>query len=461
MRAAKDAAKDLFPCIVPTPARRRSSKGSDRAGLAQAKGGAASVEGVPAEAKGLSWPQKFSDKAKGDRVEISEEGALATRTSGVGYGAVFVGPLTLERGSAYFEIEVAEMDPKRLQTLGVGLCTALPGAKAARAERARDMGEGTFMLGYDLPKVFVHGAEVSKISTKEWRPLKEIKAGDRVGLLIQRRTMELTVFVNGIKKFSAAGLGGGQQWPSEVWGIVDLHGNVKSAWLRGPAAERRQLQRNATVAQLPEPAPQVAPDDLGAQLAATQEVGPRPLPAPPADEARDATQGGGAARKSVDGKRAASKAGLDTAGGSKKRMRAAAFPCGCMVHLLKHTEEVVHVPREGEFIIGRNQKACNLFLDSVQVPKMVSRKHAILASVGDAVVLQDCKSVNGTYVNGRAVGTETLRQGDEVVIGNPTQSPAELKLRVAMPSAAEVRGIRTCTPGPARPGPGSGAGMPS
>eukprot|EP00418_Pyrodinium_bahamense_P019045 CAMPEP_0179126250 /NCGR_PEP_ID=MMETSP0796-20121207/59753_1 /TAXON_ID=73915 /ORGANISM="Pyrodinium bahamense, Strain pbaha01" /LENGTH=244 /DNA_ID=CAMNT_0020824995 /DNA_START=93 /DNA_END=823 /DNA_ORIENTATION=- len=235
---------------VPTPSRRRSSKGSDKMAREAASNKAKQTlaatlqstrfsEGIPSEAKGLSWPSKFCEAPKGDRLELSEEGTLATRTSGVGYGAAFVGPLSLEKnGSAYFEVEVAEMEPNRSQTLAIGICSALPAAKSLRVERARDIGEGTCVIGYDLPKVFMDGAEFSKISTKEWRPLKELKVGDRVGLLVQRRTMELAVFVNGVRKASAQGLSGVQRWPSDVWGVVDLHGTVKAAWLRSAAAAR-------------------------------------------------------------------------------------------------------------------------------------------------------------------------------------------------------------------------------
>eukprot|EP00408_Alexandrium_pacificum_P014151 CAMPEP_0171216896 /NCGR_PEP_ID=MMETSP0790-20130122/32412_1 /TAXON_ID=2925 /ORGANISM="Alexandrium catenella, Strain OF101" /LENGTH=65 /DNA_ID=CAMNT_0011682681 /DNA_START=25 /DNA_END=219 /DNA_ORIENTATION=+ len=65
--------------------------------------------------------------------------------------------------------------------MAIGIASSLPTSKSLRVERARDLGEGTYVVGYDPPKVFVNGAEVSKISTKEWRPLKELKVGDRVG----------------------------------------------------------------------------------------------------------------------------------------------------------------------------------------------------------------------------------------------------------------------------------------
>merc|ERR1719336_357704 len=177
----------------------------------------------------------------------------------------FVGPLTLTGGSAFFEVEIAEMEPTRSQTLAIGISSTKPGAMKGK-EKARDLGEGIYVMGYDLPKVYANGNELAKIGTKQWRPLKELKAGDRIGLLVQRRTMELVVFVNGEKKASHSfATGPGQQrWPNEIWGMVDLHGNVKSAWLRGPAAARRQLQRNSTVLALAAALDLGSPDATGA-----------------------------------------------------------------------------------------------------------------------------------------------------------------------------------------------------
>jgi len=439
--------------VVPTPSRRRSSAAGDKAKakaegqLAAKRGGAAALEGLPAEAKGLTWPQKFCESPKGDRLELSEDGALARRTSGVGYGAAFVGPLSLERsGSAYFEVEVNEVEASRSQTMAIGITCSLPAAKSLRVERARDLGEGTYIVGYDLPKVFANGAEVSKISTKEWRPLKELKVGDRIGLLIQRRSMELTVFVNGVKKASAAGLGGGQRWPGEVYGVVDLHGAVKSMWLRSAAAARRQLQRCATV-QMPAPPPSFGLGAAALPALPSSGAGAGGAPEAATQAAPQLPQAGVLVAvpkiaQEAGQRRNASKAALDQGAAPEagarpqKRARTTSFPCGCMVHLLRSAGgDVQHVPQKGMFVIGREESS-NLMLDSPLVPKMVSRRHATVSSTGGAVLLEDCNSTNGTFVNGRRVGQETLRHGDLLVVGNPTHSPKEFHFRVSMPGAA-------------------------
>jgi len=429
--AASPAPLPSACAAAPTPQRRRSNAatgdgGERRAACAPSgpdpevrRAAADAQEGrhdssVPEEARGLSWPAAFC-KAKGERLELSDERSLARRTSGVGRGVAFVGPLSLEHGLAYFEVEVAEMEPNRTQTLAIGVCSSLPEARALRAERARDLGRGSYIMGYDLPKVFVHGAEAARINTKHWRPLKELAVGDRVGLLVDRPSMELTVFVNGAKRASASCLGAGggaspeERWQNEVWGVVDVHGTVRAARLQGPAAPRgAPLQRSLTVAQ-----------DAGG------EGGARGGAEPAAQQSQVVAAGL---------RRCAS--GIDVAPGVKKRMRMSCHPCGCMVHLIRHTNDVVHVPRKGDFVIGRNPRSCNLTLDSSDVPNMVSRRHAVIVSADDAVILQDCESLNGTFVNGRRIGRETLRQSDTVVVGNPAQSPIHFQFSVSMPPSA-------------------------
>jgi len=77
-------------------------------------------------------------------------------------------------------------------------------------------------------------------------------------------------------------------------------------------------------------------------------------------------------------------------------------------------------------------------VDSKDVPNMVSRRHAVIVSADDSIMIMDCESVNGTFVNGRRVARETLRQGDQIVVGNPQQSPKEFQFEVSMPSALDA-----------------------
>ena len=62
--------------------------------------------------------------------------------------------------------------------------------------------------------------------------------------------------------------------------------------------------------------------------------------------------------------------------------------------------------------IGRRPE-CDVFLDDVTV----SRDHALLVRRGDDWYLDDCGSLNGTYVNRARIESQRLEEGDEVQIG--------------------------------------------
>jgi hypothetical protein len=68
---------------------------------------------------------------------------------------------------------------------------------------------------------------------------------------------------------------------------------------------------------------------------------------------------------------------------------------------------------EGERMsIGRRPDSA-IFLDDVTV----SRDHALLINRGDQWHLDDCGSLNGTYVNRSRIDSQRLEDGDEVQIG--------------------------------------------
>ena len=62
--------------------------------------------------------------------------------------------------------------------------------------------------------------------------------------------------------------------------------------------------------------------------------------------------------------------------------------------------------------IGRSLSADLRFEDPT-----VSRRHAVLVSEADAVRVLDDRSLNGVFVNGQRVVSQTLSDGDEIVIG--------------------------------------------
>jgi pSer/pThr/pTyr-binding forkhead associated (FHA) protein len=70
-------------------------------------------------------------------------------------------------------------------------------------------------------------------------------------------------------------------------------------------------------------------------------------------------------------------------------------------------------PVEGERMsIGRRPDS-EVFLDDVTV----SRDHALLIRRGDDWYLDDCGSLNGTYVNRTRIESQRLDEGDELQIG--------------------------------------------
>eukprot|EP00927_Polykrikos_kofoidii_P014040 TRINITY_DN1611_c0_g1_i1.p1 TRINITY_DN1611_c0_g1~~TRINITY_DN1611_c0_g1_i1.p1 ORF type:complete len:704 (+),score=85.84 TRINITY_DN1611_c0_g1_i1:87-2198(+) len=194
---------------------------------------------------GLRWPTSFCEVPRGERLKLTQDGACASRSSGVGRGVAFIGPMRLQEpaGAAYFEVEVCEL-MRSSGTIALGVCTQLPSSESLTAERASDLGKGFYLIGYDLPKLVVNGSEATKVNTKQWRPLKELAMRDVVGLLVERADMRLTVFVNGRRKVSLPMPRGGvsqeQYWPEKFWGVVDVYGTLRGVRLRQPLCEGTQ-----------------------------------------------------------------------------------------------------------------------------------------------------------------------------------------------------------------------------
>jgi pSer/pThr/pTyr-binding forkhead associated (FHA) protein len=75
--------------------------------------------------------------------------------------------------------------------------------------------------------------------------------------------------------------------------------------------------------------------------------------------------------------------------------------------------QIVFLPLAGDVMhIGRSPAA-----DIVLEDASVSRRHALIARRGDAMVILDDRSLNGIRVNGVRVKEATLQHGDEIVLG--------------------------------------------
>jgi pSer/pThr/pTyr-binding forkhead associated (FHA) protein len=64
-------------------------------------------------------------------------------------------------------------------------------------------------------------------------------------------------------------------------------------------------------------------------------------------------------------------------------------------------------------LFGRHEE-CDVQLNS----KKVSRRHCVVAQVGDYLVVRDLGSTNGVRINGQRVTEGKLRPGDELQVGN-------------------------------------------
>jgi pSer/pThr/pTyr-binding forkhead associated (FHA) protein len=85
--------------------------------------------------------------------------------------------------------------------------------------------------------------------------------------------------------------------------------------------------------------------------------------------------------------------------------------------------EVVFLPLAGDVMhIGRSPAA-----DIVLEDASVSRRHALIARRGDAMVILDDRSLNGIRVNGVRVKEATLQDGDEIVLGQVSLRFADVR----------------------------------
>ena len=70
-------------------------------------------------------------------------------------------------------------------------------------------------------------------------------------------------------------------------------------------------------------------------------------------------------------------------------------------------------PLEGDRLTVGRRPDSDVFLDDITV----SRDHAVLVRRGHDYFLDDCGSLNGTYVNRRRIESHRLVDGDELQIG--------------------------------------------
>jgi len=75
-------------------------------------------------------------------------------------------------------------------------------------------------------------------------------------------------------------------------------------------------------------------------------------------------------------------------------------------------EEQKYVLDKPSFTVGR-EPTCEIAIDNLGI----SRQHCKLINRGDAFVVRDLGSANGTFVNGKKIVEHFLNDGDEIFIG--------------------------------------------
>src|SRR4051794_8016548 len=70
---------------------------------------------------------------------------------------------------------------------------------------------------------------------------------------------------------------------------------------------------------------------------------------------------------------------------------------------------------KAELVVGR-EPTCDIPIDNLGI----SRQHCAFKTRGDAFVVADMNSSNGTFVNGKKITEHFLNNDDEVVIGKYT-----------------------------------------
>lgn len=78
----------------------------------------------------------------------------------------------------------------------------------------------------------------------------------------------------------------------------------------------------------------------------------------------------------------------------------------------KQTQSVLTVLRQGDFYIGRAPDN-DLVIDN----PTISSKHARIYTYLTVSYIEDLKSTNGTYVNGKRIQKHILKAGDAVSLG--------------------------------------------
>ncbi|MBN2302096.1 MAG: FHA domain-containing protein [Lentisphaerae bacterium] len=100
----------------------------------------------------------------------------------------------------------------------------------------------------------------------------------------------------------------------------------------------------------------------------------------------------------------------------------------CKLILIKSDSEETFIPRQGITSIGRDMDN-----DIQLVLESVSRHHAKLYNMGSACEIEDLDSSNGTFVNGSKITKASLKDGDDLSLGD-----CRMRFELTKSSAADT-----------------------
>lgn len=78
------------------------------------------------------------------------------------------------------------------------------------------------------------------------------------------------------------------------------------------------------------------------------------------------------------------------------------------------TRGVRYVSLDRDVVTVGRSKECDLMLEDTEA----SRKHCQVRKWAGKFLLEDLKSKNGTFVNGKKVASHTLSDGDRIAVGD-------------------------------------------
>ncbi|KAF4683231.1 hypothetical protein FOZ60_009462, partial [Perkinsus olseni] len=224
----------------------------------------------------LYRPMVFEPVVKGSRVKLEEDGTVAVRKTGINNAVVFSKypvkrlprSVRLPSGGVYYSITVTRA-ATAMKTFALGLTTIDPSQSTAStsslfasptsfsaanlpsfhveedamATLAPKAGESagfcSLLVGYDPVRLWVNG-RTHKISSRQWRPAREVSVGDSVGLLFSFD--RVAVYQNGVLRVEVqlgddeASLSRGHM-ASDWWAVLDVLGKVSGVRLNGEDEE--------------------------------------------------------------------------------------------------------------------------------------------------------------------------------------------------------------------------------